>query len=211
VARRLRAGLPLIAMLGAAACAGKTASESAVTPVSLPLPAVALAGSRVALYPLRLVVAEGRLGWDDLLRPREAALRTADSVIATFLTERAPEVDWVLPEALRRAAAQAPGMLPDPDHLGTAVLRGDKVERVPDPLRSELRNLTAVAADRHAAVPASLVFLQNPDGSARAELALVLVDVRVGTVWFRTVASGEGDGPWSALWNAMKTLVPDLP
>ncbi len=211
MARRLSTGLALIAALGVVACAGRTEPENAVTPVSRPLPTMALAGSPVALYPLGLAVAEEGLGWGELLRPREAALRTADSVIATFLTERAPEVDWVLPEALRRAAAQAPGLLPDPDHLGTAVLRGDKVERVPDPLRSELRNLTAVAADRHAAVPASLVFLQTPDGSARAELALVLVDVRVGTVWFRTVASGEGDGPWSALWNAMKTLVPDLP
>lgn len=201
----------MVATLGVVACAGRTEPESAATPVSLPLPTVALAGSPVALYPLRLAAAEESLGWDALLRPREAALRTADSVIATFLTERAPEVDWVLPDALRRAAAQAPGMLPDPDRLGTPVLRGDKVERVPDPLRSELRNLTAVAADRHAAIPASLVFRRTPEGSARAELALVLVDVRVGTVWFRTVASGEGDGPWSALWSAMTTLVPDLP
>ncbi len=28
---------------------------------------------------------------------------------------------------------------------------------------------------------------------------------------WRTVAQGEGDDPWSALWDALQTLVPDLP
>ncbi len=31
-----------------------------------------------------------------------------------------------------------------------------------------------------------------------------------GGEW-RTVAQGEGDDPWSALWDALQTLVPDLP
>jgi hypothetical protein len=198
-------------MVGAVACSGKSQPDDSVPPEPLPLPTVGLSGRRVALYPLTLIAADERLGWRDSLIPRETALQQADSMIATFLTERAPEIDWILPDVLRRAAAQAPRLLPDPDRLGTAVLRARNIDRIPDPLRSDLRNLTAIVGDRYAAVPASLAFVITPEGSGRAELTLVVADVRTGTVGFRTVASGEGDEPWSALWNALKTLVPDLP
>jgi hypothetical protein len=179
---------------------------------------MAFSGQGLALFPTTLMVAEEALGWGDLLRPREVGLHAADSIIATFLTERVPEVEWILPDALRRAARRAPSMLPNPDHMGTAVLRAEGLERVPDPLISELRNLTAVAGNQWAAIPASLVFLQEQDstgapvaGIGRAELTLVVVEVRRNQIAFRSVASGTGDDPWSALWNALRTLVPDLP
>src|SRR5205807_4831056 len=74
--------------------------------------------------------------------------------------ERTPEVSWVLPDALRRAARRAPGIAPDPDQMGSAVLRAPDVEIVPDPLRSELRTLVALGGNggRYALVPAALVY-----------------------------------------------------
>ncbi len=48
-------------------------------------------------------------------------------------------------------------------------------------------------------------------GRGRAELMLVLVDVRTGRVGWRTVARGEGDDPWAALWAGLKPLVPGIP
>ena len=77
---------------------------------------------------------------DQLSEGREALAR-ADSIVGALLTERSPEVLWILPPALRHAAAQAPGMLADPDRIGTALLRGPKVEAIPDPLRSQMRQL----------------------------------------------------------------------
>ena len=210
MARSVRYALA-VAALFALACGGKADPEVEATPEPLPFPTMAFAGQNVALYPLTIVAAEPELGWDAQLRPREAALQAGDSVIALFLTERTPEVEWVLPDALRQAADRAPGMLPDPDHMGTGVLRAEGIDRIPDPLASELRNLTGVAADRWAAIPASLVFRQAAEGNGRAELTLLVVDARRGRVAFRTVASGEGDDPWSALWDALTTLVPDLP
>ena len=215
VSRVLRIqGVPqrLILAVGLAVVAcGGGGPEEGVQPQALALPTAGIAGQPISLYPLTMIAASPDLGWDDLLRPREAALHRADSVIGTFLTERAPEVQWILPDELRRAASRAPGMLVDPAHMSTAVLRASAVAVVPDPLRSQMRNLTAVAGDRYAAVPAALVYAAAADGRAHAELSMVLVDVRNGLVAWRTLASGEGDDPASALWAALTTLVPDIP
>ncbi len=117
----------------------------------------------------------------------------------------------MLPDVLRRAARQAPGVLPDPDKMGTALLRARDLERIPDPLRSQMRNLTAVAADRLVLIPAALTFQRMASGQGAADLSVVIADVRFGTVLWRTIAHGEGDDAWSAMWSALRALVPDLP
>ena len=132
------------------------------------------------MYPLTFLVTEEslkRAGWGEQLQPREDALRRADSLIAAFLTERAPEADWVLPQELRRVHRQAPNMLADPDKMGTSLLRGE-FEQVPDPLRIQMRSLTGVAGETWALVPASLVFYAEAENQGRAELTMVLVNVR---------------------------------
>jgi hypothetical protein len=147
-------------------------------------------------------------------------------VLAALLPGRHPEVTWVLPPELRRAARRAAGLAADPDQLGTALLRADRLVEVPDPLRSQLRTLVALAGGRYALIPAALVYrrVQGADSlsdtiatvrpagpMARAELSLVLVDVRLGRVGWRTTARGEGDDPWTALTRAVKALNPELP
>src|SRR5439155_9798488 len=118
--------------------------------------------------------AEDSLHWQAKFADRRAALAQADSVIGTLLTARAPEVTWVLPEALRKAARRAPGIAPDPDQMGTALLRAPNIEIVPDPLRGELRTLVALAANggRYALVPAALVYRRaGGDGGGGAAVA----------------------------------------
>ncbi|HEX4573621.1 MAG TPA: hypothetical protein VH158_00720 [Gemmatimonadales bacterium] len=192
-----------------------------------PLPTAGIAAQQVSLLPLGLLAAEDSLRWEGLLGERRAALARADSVIGTLLRARAPEVNWVLPDELRRAARRAPGVAPDPDQMGTAILmRGAKLAIVPDPLRTELRTLAALAGSgggRYALVPAGLVYRRAtglpgeparpaaPRPRANAELTVVMVDVRTGRIGFRTVARGEGDDPWSALTRAVKSLTPGLP
>jgi hypothetical protein len=46
---------------------------------------------------------------------------------------------------------------------------------------------------------------------ATAELSIVMVDVRLGRVVWRTVARGEGADAWTALTAAVKGLTPGLP
>lgn len=207
-----------------AACGGKK-SEPAPEPTA-PLPTAGIAAQAVCVLPLTLLAADEELHWQAPLAERRAALTKADSIIGALLTARAPEVTWVLPSELRRAARRAPGFAPDPDRMGTAILfRAANLRIVPDPLRSELRTLTALAGSgggRYALVPAGLIFTRpsasgvapgggGPQSRGRAELTVLLVDVRTGQVGFRTVARGEGDDPWTALVRAVKSLTPGLP
>ncbi len=205
-----RLTVALVAALAAGACA-RTPDTAPVPEPTLPLPTAGIAGQRVAVYPLTLLAAEETLAWHDALAPRRTALDRADSLMGALLVERSPEVQWVLPPALRRAAARAPGMLADPDRLATALLRAPKLEQIPDPLRSQMRALNGTTADRYAFVPAALVFVRTPEGVGQAELTLVLADVRTGQLGWRTVARGEGDDPWTALQAAFKKLTPGLP
>lgn len=179
------------------------------------MPTAGFSGSRVTVFPLTLLVASASLDWSDSIGEREQALRTADEMIARSLTSRNPEVDWVLPAELRRGASRAPGMLANPDRLGTPVLRSPAVDQLPDPLFSQMRALVGVVGSRFALVPASLFFVP-PEGDTLgrggvAELTLVLVDVRTGLIRWRNVSVGQGASPWDALESALRSLNPDLP
>jgi len=208
----------VVASAVAAAC-GHTSQTPTPEPTA-PLPTAGVAAQQVGITPLTLIVAEDSLHWQALLGERRAALARGDSVIGTLLKTRAPEVTWLFPDELRRAARRAPGIAPDPDQMGTALLLrgGGREEMVRDPLRSELRTLAALVGaggGRFMLVPAGLVFRRTGGPPARpsgtAELTVVMVDVRTGRVGFRTVARGEGDDPWTALTRAVKSLTPGLP
>ena len=221
----------LVAVALLAGCGGKQHPETPAP--TQPLPTAGLAAQQVSVLPLTLLAAEDSLNWQAQFADRRAALARADSVIGTLLTARAPEVSWVLPAALRRAARRAPGIAPDPDQMGSAVLRAPNLEIVPDPLRGELRTLVALGGNggRFALVPAALVYRRagGPAGGrpvvppplpagrppdrpfATAELTIAMVDARTGRVGFRTIARGDGDDPWSALTRAVKNLTPGLP
>jgi hypothetical protein len=205
-----------------AGCGGKPAPpQEAVPAPTAPLPTAGLASNRVPILPFTLVVAEDSLGWEQVLVDRKAVLAGADSVLGGLLKVRAPEVSWVLPDEVRRQARRSPTFGSNPDQMATALLRSDRLVDVPDPLRSELRTLVALAGARYALVPAALVYLRVTPGTsgtaprsaavARAELSIVLVDARLGRVGWRTVARGEGNDPWTALTRAVKALTPGLP
>ena len=103
-----------------AGCGGKQHVEEPAP--TAPLPTAGIAAQQVAITPLTLVVAEDSLHWQVLVGARRAALARADSVIGSLLKERAPEVTWLLPDDLRRAARRAPGIAPDPDQMGTSIV-----------------------------------------------------------------------------------------
>jgi hypothetical protein len=198
-----------------ASCGGTSSAQRPPAPEpTAPLPTAGLAGGRVPILPLTLVAAEDSLGWNAALADRRGTLDRADSILGSLLQARAPEVTWVLPDELRREARRSPTLATDPDQMGTAILRGEKVRSVPDPLRSELRAMVALADARYALAPAALVYRRARDGApgaGTAELNVVLVDARTGQVGWRTVARGDGPDPWTALTRAVKALTPGLP
>jgi hypothetical protein len=204
----------LLISLATPACAKAQRSSD---PPPAPLPAVAVfstqavAGKTVGVLPLTLVAADPGLQSDTAYtsyRDRRSALQRADSLISEALTSRGPEVGWVLPPELRKMARRSAGFVPDPDQMGQAVLRAPKMNTVPDPLRSSLRSLLAIADARLALVPASLGFLPEPDGQIRADLSLVLADVRTGKVLWRSLAVGRGKSPDEALHAALAAVLP---
>jgi hypothetical protein len=214
-----------IAACIATGCGHKPAPQAspALQP-TMPLPTTGLSGQQVILLPLTLVAAEDSLHWETALGSRRATLARADSVVGALLEARAPEVTWVLPSEVRRAARRAPGLATDPDQLGTAVLRVQKLTVVPDPLRGQVRTLAALSGGgggRHVLFPVALIFRRTPAtaGATRpaarptglAELALVLADIRTGRIEWRTIATGEGDDPWTTLARAVKNVTPGLP
>jgi hypothetical protein len=214
---KLLQGKYFLALLAALGCGGKKPDQQPTPVPTAPLPTAGLAGQRVALMPLALVAAEDSLHWETVIADRRATLDKSDSIIASLLTGRAPEVTWVPPAELRRVARRAAGIAADPDQMGTPFLRAETIVDVPDPLRYQLRTLVGLVGGRFAMVPAGLVFRKRPispsapPALAVAELSVVLIDTRVGKVGWRTVARGEGDDPWTALTRAVKSLTPGLP
>ena len=187
-----------------------TASQTVLPPVK-PLATAALAGQTVTVLPITLVVADPVLESDSLYSPyrdHRGALLRADSLVGQALLTRAPEVTWVLPPELRKIARRSAGFVDDPDQMGQAILRSPGLTSVPDPLRSSLRTLIALAGGRLAMVPASVGFGPEPNGQIRADLTLVLADARNGKVLWRSLAYGRGASPDQALKAAIAAVLP---
>jgi hypothetical protein len=213
----LRGAWCAAALFALGSCGGKPAPvQQAIPEPTRPLPLAGLASVKVPVLPLTLLAFDDSLPWGPSFADRRAALGIADSILGTLLQGRAPEVTWILSDELRRQARRSPTFAANPDQMGTAILRGAKVgDFLPDPLRSELRALVAIADARHALVPAQLVYRRTAgsvDGrTGTAELTVVIVDARLGQVGFKTVARGDGTDPWTALTRAVKALTPGLP
>jgi hypothetical protein len=178
---------------------------------ALPVPVEGLAGQQVALVPITLVATDPAAQPDSLFAPlhdRRATLTWADSLIGEAFVGRAPEVNWVLPPALRKIARRSPGIVDDPDQMGQAMLRATRLREVPDPLRSSLRKLMAVVGGRIVMVPAALSFSSDTSGAVRAELSLVLADSRSGKVLWRSGALGIAPTPGLALGAALNGVLP---
>jgi len=206
----LLAGRLTLAGLLISACAGSAPAQRP-PPVPEPVMTAAMAGASVIVVPITMVVAEPGLPAGTLAADRVTLLQWADSVVGATVLERAPEVRWVLPPELRRAARRSGGLVVDPDQMGQAVLRQTSLRTVPDPLRSYLRNLMAVAGGgRYALVPAALIYSPGEDGLITVRLAAALADGRSGAILWRTEVEGRGADAAAALRAALAIIFPIL-
>ena len=200
-----------LGVLALVACSAHAQEQPKPLPAVQTLSTGQLAGQTIAVLPITLVVADPTLESDTLYRPyreRRAALLRADSLVGAGLQARGPEVNWVLPPELRKIARRSAGFVDDPDQMGQAVLRSPNLTKVPDPLRSSLRELVALVDGRIAMVPASVGFGPEANGQIRADLTLVLADCRNGKILWRSLAYGRGATPDQALKAAMAAVLP---
>ncbi len=171
-----------------------------------------LSGQPVALLPITLAVTDPALRGDSAvaaLGDRRHLLLWADSVVGEAFQGGAPEVNWILPGRLRQMARRNPGMVPDPDQMGQAILRAQKLTKIPDPLRSSLRSLTGITGGRLAMAPAALGLSRDSTGAFRADIALALGDARSGLVVWRSSTFGTGSAPGDAVAAAIAAVLPN--
>lgn len=199
--------LVLLALAAAPACAQKQKQSSTPEPV-VALSTDGLAGQLVAVLPLTMVVSDPRLPGGSGSEARTRTMRWADSLLGDALQERAPEVQWILPPALRHTASRAVGVMPSPDMMGQSVMRSAGLKTVPDPLRGYLRQLVALSGGaRFALIPAALYLSPGTADSITVQLSAVLADGRLGRVVWRTMARGSGETAEQALRIALSTIL----
>lgn len=194
--------------LSSGACAATAQQAKPVKAAAAPsLLLGPLAGQAIPVLPITFLLSDS-VSPQGLPADNAARLTWADSIVAATLQMRGPEVSWVLPAEIRRVAKRAPGLMTDPDKMGQAMLRNDGFNRVPDPLRSYLRALSAMTDARNIFIPAAVRFVPAPSG-ARAEVTLLLVDSRNGAILFRSHPVGNGATAADALTAAIAHILPD--
>ena len=204
---------PLL-LLAVPACGNRSNAQSQGQNPTPAVPARALytaplAGEKIAVLPMTMVIAESPISSDGPFLDRVTALRWADSLLKYALENRAPDVSWVFPEELRAMARRAPTVAPDPDKMGQSVMAAPRLDFMPDPLRSYARGLVAIAGGRRLLIPAAANFSRPPAGTGvKVELSVVLADARNGSVTWRTLAIGEGATAEAAVSEALRIMLP---
>lgn len=205
--RKPFSSLILLAVVAAVPACGQKQKSKQADP-SVALATAGLAGQFVAVLPLTMVVSDPRIPGGTGPEARAKTLKWADSLFGDWLKERAPEVQWVLPPQLRRSAERAAGMIPSPDQMGQSIMRSPGLNSAPEPLRSYLRQLVAMANGRTALIPAALYLSPGPGDSLVVQLSAVLADARLGRVLWRTLAVGKGATAEEAFRAAFGTILP---
>lgn len=210
---RCRNVVLLLSCLAATACGGRRARD--VHPVDpfariavSPLAVGELAGTNVLLLTAgMMVVGDSSQPLPDIDVHRTRLLAFANTTLDTALRRDAREVSWLGVEDQRRAARRNPTLGIEPEHFATQYLFDPMVQRIPDPLWSQVRSLAALTSARYVMAPAAVKIGGTP-GALTAAYVMVLADARSGRVLARTRAQGPAAAtPEAALTLAASTVV----
>lgn len=176
--RWVRVALVLGALSALPACGGGSGPGEPAPPPPPP----DLTGARVMLLPVRTGSPAG-----------------LDAELRFWLTDRAPNTTWILPDELQRAADRSPAWRVDLAALPRPVAEiGGGQYQVKDPLYSAIRRLGAVEDTNVALVPVAVREVATETGPV-LELMAAVVDVRAGRVaWLGTVRGQPTGGEASA-------------
>jgi hypothetical protein len=114
-----------------------------------------------------------------------------DAEITFWLSERAPRVDWVFPDALERILARSPSLDIDIHALAVAAFHRAEVRNIGDPLFGNLNALGALTNARAALVPVAAAWSSDSTGTGRVRVNLALIDNRTGRVIWFGLAEGQ--------------------
>lgn len=160
-----------------------------------------LGGQTVLVLPVQYVrqVPGGWLGGSS---NESAAARQADRELGFALGERGGRAKWILPEEQVGMLRRRPSIEVDPYALSTGEARrkGANLKDVEDPLRSEIRMLSALFDCRYAVLPLEILYVVNEEtGKGRLGVRTFLVDTRRGEVlWYGVVPGRDNPEPASA-------------
>lgn len=184
---------------GSAAAAADSTAARTVAPRAGVL--ATFVGQPLVIVPTQqLQLAVGAPAWAPQPADARGYLAALDDEIVAALRDRGVVGHWVLPEQVVRSARRNPTFASDPHTLSVEPLlprgrSGGAASEIADPLRSQLRAITALSEDaRFVLVPVVLRFERAPADSAagRAVLHLALVDTRLAQVrWTGDVASDD--------------------
>jgi hypothetical protein len=167
-----------------------------------------LAGTNVLVLTVGgLMVGDSAQPLPELDARRTALVDAANAALDSALRRDGREVTWLGLEEQRRAARRNPTLGIEPDHFATQYLFDPRVDRIPDPLWSQIRSLAAVSSARYVMVPAGVKIAGAP-GALSAAYVMVLADARSGGVLARVRAQGRPAAtPEAALALAAGTLL----
>jgi hypothetical protein len=119
-----------------------------------------------------------------------------EAELGYWLSEHAPRVRWVLPDAVERAVLRAPTLDVRVRELAVQDFLRAKLESIGDPLYGELRKVGALFDTRPVLLPIGAVWIPETDGRGRVHLALALIDTTGGAVvWSGVVAGAPAAAP----------------
>jgi hypothetical protein len=195
MSRNCRVSIMIVAVAVAACGGGHTSRTTPVDPFAGiavgQLPVGTLSGSNVLVLVTGGVVLGDTSGaLPQLETERTAILTIANEAIDTALRRDARDVNWMGLEEQRHAAHRNPTLGIDPDRLPTAYTAAATVERIPDPLWSQVRMLSALTGARYAVIPAA-VRVTGRDSAYVGEYVVVGADTRTGGIVFRSRAIGR--------------------
>jgi hypothetical protein len=211
---RLRAPFLISGLLSLFVAMPSAAQKLEPEMMNQPMNVLGLAGQTVPVFPLTVLVADTTVAKAASFAPwrdRKAALDRADSALAEYLLLTAPDVVWLFPDDLRRAARRSGGLITEPDRMGLGVLRAPKMKKVPGNVGAQMRSLLSLTGGRIALVPSALGFGHDSTGATKSRFAFVAVDTRRDQIVWRSYAEGTGATPDAALAAALRTLIPGPP
>lgn len=200
----------VLAATTAAAC-----STPAPTPAPSPQGALrGLVAQHVVVTPAYALEVAPELGWSAL--PRHAdVLRQLDADIAAALDDRGVKDGWVFPPALSQSYKRNPTYATDPYRLGEQPLQSPALrtgDRLPEPLASQLRTITALNDGRYVLAPVELRFERVGTGPAgRGVLRIAVLDARASDVrWIGRVNGDTASTFGPALTASVAARLADL-
>ena len=185
---RLRLLAPAVAAAALACAASPPPSPDPTGAAAEPShPLAALAAERIVVLPAQQLRGAESLGWAEAVGPAADYLARLDNEIA-FAVEQRDVRDWVFAPAIARSVRRNPTVRVDPYALAVSRLRvaEDKNdEPIPEPLGSQLRNLTVITDARYVLLPSELRLepvAGEPAGTGRGVLLLYLIDTRASRI-----------------------------